>query len=310
MSAPDRPLYLYGGLWIASELAFTRLTPIARDDGAAPDIELFLADGAPDHGRKLYQWPGRFEMSLWSSGDDWVFQSARLGLGVTVTDNGRQLHCHAAASEALSEFVIRRVLPRVAPLHGRLTLHAALVRKPEGCVMLTGQSGAGKSTLSTALGTMDGWDQLSDDICLLAPDGRGAWASAPGAYLTTSSSGGLGFDAAHGASDPSRSGKAWFGVGTPAREPLPIAGLVFLDRRQDVSAPRLAPISRAEALGALTPQFIRFNPSDQAADVRLFQSFARALGAFHSYRLEYPSDYAALPAVAAELMKAGLHAVA
>lgn len=307
MTALARQLYLYGGLRIDSELALTRLAPVARRDAGTAEIELTLARGAAVRGRRIYQWPGRFEMSLWSSDAGWVFHSARMGLDVTVTNDGRQLGCHPGDTETLSEFVIRRVLPRVAQLHGRMTVHAALVLGPHGGVMLAGPSGAGKSTLAAALGTMGGWDQLSDDICLVAPDGCGVWASAPGAYLTPRSMAALGFDADDGAGDPSRSGKAWFHIGAPAPEPLPIAGLVFLDRRSDVRAARLVSISRAEALGSLTPQFIRFDPSDGAAEERLFRSFARVVGAFECYRLEYASDYAVLPSVSGELRKARAH---
>ena len=301
--------YVYGGLRIASELAFARLTPADPADAGAADLEVHVADcaAAPGRGRKLYQWPGRFEMSLWSDGADWVFHSARMGLDVALSADGRTLRCHpqGADADSLCEFVIRRVLPRAAHLHGRLTTHAALVQGPHGCLMLAGPSGAGKSTLSTALGLMAGWRQLSDDISILAADGRGAWASAPGAYLTPTSRAGLGLDAGEGGGDPSHSGKAWFGVGALASEPAPIAGLVFLHRRDDVRAPRLTQLSRAEALHALIPQFIRFNPSDPAAEARLFQSFAAAIGGFGGYLLEYPSDYAALPAVGVELRRAG-----
>jgi hypothetical protein len=116
---------------------------------------------------------------------------------------------------------------------------------------------------------------------------------------------GLGFDAGDGGGDPSHSGKAWFGVGAPAHEPLPIAGLVFLKRRAGVERPQLTPLARGEALAALTAQFIRFDPSNRTAEAQLFASFARVIAAIRCYRLEYPSDYAALPAVAAELRKAG-----
>lgn len=307
LAAPMR--YVYGGLRIASELTFARLTPADPANAGAADLEIRVADSpaAPARGRKLYQWPGRFEMSLWSHDADWVFHSARMGLDAALSADGRTLRCHTQGADAdpLCEFFIRRVLPRAAQLHGRLTAHAALVHGPNGCLMLAGQSGAGKSTLSTALGRMTGWRQLSDDISILAADGRRVWASAPGAYLTPISRAALGLDAAEGGGDPSHSGKAWFGVGALASEPSPVAGLVFLQRRDDVRAPHLVPLSRAETLHALIPQFIRFDPSDRAAEARLFQSFAAATGGFGGYRLEYPSDYAALPAVGDELRRAG-----
>lgn len=299
--------YVYGGLQIVADAALERLSPTA--DGAAADIEIsFRRLGAPPkRERQLYALPGRFQLSLWTSGPDWVFRSAALDEDVLVSADGRVIRCfpRGAPSTGLAEFLIRRVLPRVAQLHGRLTLHAGLVLGPHGALLLTGPSGAGKSTLTTALGLMVGWRQLSDDISILSPDGGGVWASAPGAYLTPSSAAGLGFDQSEGGGDPSHSGKAWFGVGAGSHAPAPIAGLLFLARRPNAAPPRLVAVPRPQAFAALQPQLIAFDPSNATMSAQLFGRFGRLVGQMSCYQLDYPSDYAALPAVAAALATAG-----
>jgi hypothetical protein len=308
--AEHRYHHVYGGLRIASETPIARLPAV--DATRRPDIVFAVAEAIqPGACPVIYQWVGRFEMTLARQGDDWVFGSRPMGVEIWVSADGRRLVCAApaASAEQVSEFLIRRVLPRVAQLHARLTLHAALVEGPDGCVMLVGRSGAGKSTLSTALGRMPGWRQLSDDISILAPDGRSVWASAPGAYLTPTSADALSL-ARDGGADPSHSGKAWFNVGETPEGPRPVAGLVLLGRRDGEVAPRLTPIAGLAALPRLAGQFLHFDPSDRAAAARLFASFGRAVATMRCYRLAYPSDFAALPAVGAELRKVGAPATA
>ncbi len=244
-------------------------------------------------------------MSLWTQDDGWVFRSSTLNIDVTVSGDGRRLRCHCddPRSDGVSEFLIRRVLPRLALLHGRLTLHAAAVRGADGCLLLSGATGAGKSTLSTALAMTGGWRLLSDDVSILTPDGPSVWPSGPGAYLTPTSVAGLGLDPASGGADPSRSGKAWFAAGEAIGEALPVAGLVFLNRTDPQAPPRLSPLPRPVALRRAWRQVIRFNPLDPQESGRLFEQLTRLVWRAPAFQLDYPADYAAIPRVDAELRR-------
>ncbi|MDD4932947.1 MAG: hypothetical protein PHO89_05710 [Methylacidiphilaceae bacterium] len=58
---------------------------------------------------------------------------------------------------------VRRLLPFLAALQGRVTLHASAVASPTGVHAFVGESGAGKSTLSRCLAEL-GWRIVADDL--------------------------------------------------------------------------------------------------------------------------------------------------
>lgn len=72
----------------------------------------------------------------------------------------------APGSDALG--CLRRLLPYLASLGGRVVLHAACAQFERGAILLIGASGAGKSTLALALDSV-GVPVLSDDHVALDP---------------------------------------------------------------------------------------------------------------------------------------------
>ncbi len=58
---------------------------------------------------------------------------------------------------------LRRLLPFLAALQGRVTLHASAVASPRGVHAFVGESGAGKSTLARCLADL-GWSITADDL--------------------------------------------------------------------------------------------------------------------------------------------------
>jgi hypothetical protein len=298
--------YIFGGLRIDAEPQLARLWRDDREPRPRSDVELIYAGPSrPTRDQHLFAWPGRFGMSLWAHEAGWVFRSSTLDIDVAVSADGGRVRCHCdnPGADGLSEFLIRRVLPRLALLHGRLTLHAAAVHGADGCLLLSGATGAGKSTLSTALAMTGGWRLLSDDVSILAPDGPSVWPSGPGAYLTPTSVAGLGLDPAAGGPDPSRSGKAWFDAGVAVDEALPVAGLIFLNRTDPQGTPRLLPLPRPVALQRAWRQVFRFNPPDPQETARLFELLTRLVWGAPAFQLDYPANYAAIPSVDAELRR-------
>jgi hypothetical protein len=298
--------YAFGGLSIDSELPLPRLWTEGRAVRPPCDVALSRAGPVrPAGARQLFVWPGRYGMSLWAQDDGWTFRSAALDIDVFVSADGRRLQWRSDGPDlnGVSEFLIRRVLPRLALLHGRLTLHAAAVRGANGCLLLSGPTGAGKSTLSAALAMTGAWRLLSDDVSILAAEEPRVWPSGPGAYLTPTSVSGLGIDPTAGGADPSRSGKAWFEAGEAVDAPLPVAGLVFLNRTAPQTAARLSPITRHDALNRAWRQVLRFNPTDRREAARLFELVSRLVWRVPAHQLDYPADYGALPSVDAELRR-------
>jgi len=68
---------------------------------------------------------------------------------------------------ALFEWTINYCVGRDA--HRFVAMHAAVVERDGGALVISGESGAGKSTLCAAL-VLDGWRLLSDEFALLDPD--------------------------------------------------------------------------------------------------------------------------------------------
>ncbi|WP_133254713.1 hypothetical protein [Mesorhizobium delmotii] len=109
---------------------------------------------------------------------------------------------------------IRRVLPFLAALQGKVTLHASAVATPAGVYAFVGASGAGKSTLSSCLEKFD-LRAVADD--LLPCRMQGDFVAVP-----------LGQD-----------------------DTLPLRGLYFLSRQDSLESARRTPLNSADCLKRL-----------------------------------------------------------
>jgi hypothetical protein len=196
------------------------------------------------------------------------------------------------------------VLPRVGVLLGRVALHGAALAKNNTATLLFGGSGAGKSTVSAALASRFGWDVLSDDISTLQSEGRAAVApSATGVCLWPDACAALELPADRCRSLPAYGGKIWFDLGQDApRAPQPLRAIVALARSEGAAKPELEPLAPGEGLALTIRQLIRFNPAGgPARELELVQRLRDAIQGVPAFRLVYPSDFAALPRVAARL---------
>lgn len=179
----------------------------------------------------------------------------------------------------------------VRPL-GYLVMHAAVLARPEGAVMLPGFPGAGKSTLCASLALLQGWQLLSDELAILDPAsdrllphprpislknesirvvGQFATARLGRIYHDTRKG-----DVTHAAVPEASVAQA----GRPAR----CAWVVF-PRFQAGAAPSCAEISRAEAMMLISEQSFNKERMGQAG----FEALCRMLSGARCYQIVYGS---------------------
>ncbi|MES2018802.1 MAG: hypothetical protein V4484_20110 [Pseudomonadota bacterium] len=298
--------YNFGGLHLHAPWALPGVLPEAA---AAPDLRVELAAGPAPRGQLLYSWPGRYGLQLAALGEQFLFHSARDG-AFLISPDAALVTCFAPpgsavgdAPDGMLQLLTRRVLPRVAQLHGRTALHGASIMLDQHSAMLVlGPSGAGKSTLAAALQRDCGMAVLSDDISLVDAAARPArcFSVVHGACLWPDSLAALASDDMVTHALASHDQKRWREL---TRAPVPrmaqLRAVVMLAPDDGAAhAPRLQRLASAPALVAAMRQQIRFNPLDLAPQQATMASLARLLQATPAYALSYPRAYAALPAVA------------
>lgn len=293
--------YQFGGMKIASQEPIPGLHPLVGGGCQLPVLEIALERRAPPKGdRQLYLWAGSYGLSLWSCGEDWLFQTPAIG-SVLVERTGERVtgfpHPDASAP-AFAELLAARVLPRVAVLRGALGLHAAAVSRQRQALLLLGVSGAGKSTLSNALARQLNWRLLTDDAAVIDSRTLMTWPTARGSALWPDSRDALRIEDQSDATEPRRSGKLRIDNSAPSlAEPSAVRGVIFLNRSQAFDQPRLNRLSGFEVMAGAAHQIVRFHPGDPGTAPGLVARLADLANGAPGYRLDYPSDYAAIPAV-------------
>lgn len=222
---------------------------------------------------------------------------------VNVAD--RTIRCFVdAGGAAWIDVFVRRILPRIAILFGAAAIHGAALATGDGGCLLLGHSGAGKSTLSAFLANA-GWQLLSDDISLVWNEHRPELApAAKGVSVWPDSREGLALPLDHCVPMPGYDGKVHFMPDEKQDDmPVPLKALIFLERSADCAEVKVTPISSVEGLLRASTQRIRLNPSDETGleTQRHFEQMSAIIRDTRCYRLVYPADYAALPAVAHRL---------
>lgn len=268
-----------------------------------------LAQGAPPKADPVYSWPGRYGLQLAATGNQSLFLSARDG-SFLVSSRADTIQCFPNASaeifhasEGLCQVLMRRVLPRVAQLHGRTCLHGASVMvNAQEAILLLGPSRAGKSTLSAALTRELGWHVLSDDIsiidstvipalCYPVVSGACLWPDSLASFATT---------AVRSHSLPAHDEKRWCEfAGEALASPATVQAMLFIDSGDDCDKEiQLCQLTLTTAMMSAMRQLVRFNP----ADVSVIKSYMDSLGSLlrniPAYSLSYRRTYEALPEVA------------
>jgi hypothetical protein len=281
--------YVFAGLAIRSSFELAEF-PILRGapDESLPDIGICTGTQPVPHAeQELFRWPGGYRLSLARAGGSWLLSSARHG-SVHIGDAGRSLSCFVDARTGLAgmtELLARRILARVALLHGAVTLHAAAASRGADALLLLGASGAGKSTLSAALARDPAWSVLSDDFSILrGADGGAIWPALAGVKLRPDSHAALG-----GPLDR---------VSDDAAHPRQLRGLVFLDRSAAATRAELRGLSPADGLVNAASHALRFNPADRRELALRMQQLSEIARAVPAFVLRYPNDYTRLPEAA------------
>lgn len=261
---------------------------------------------APEPDHEHFAWPGRYGLKLGEYRGQWLMRSAFDGSFLIARDGTSiQVFCdHLPPSQALTDVLVRRILPRVTTLFGATAIHSAALAGRGGALMLLGRSGAGKSTLSAALAHFLGWDILSDDISILRGDGAPMLTpAATGVCLWPPSRDGLGLAPEHCTEMPGYDGKLRYDPYRGSGDPALLQAFVFLDRTADCTSPRLERLSLAQGVAEIVPQIIRFNPhgSSAAERVAALGTLAPIMRSTPVWRLIYPASYAALSTVAATI---------
>src|SRR5262245_47165934 len=302
-------LYRVGGFEIQSSFALPGLHSIASAVEASAILVEVSGGPAPPADRELFRWPGRYGLILSASGPGWLFSSAAHA-SVFISRDGRLIQCYpdAASSPRWPELLVRRILPRLMQLHGRIALHAATVADDRSATVLLGPSRTGKSTLAAALRRVDGSHILSDDTSLidgtvvppvsLPTDGSVClWSDSLSAFVRSTEDCRL----VVGHQD-----KRWLDEhADESALPRPVGALVFLaprgrdeHDRAEISFQRIAPRDAAVHAG---PLMMHFNPRDPVLVAESWAAVGRLVDAVPSFSLSYPRRYECLADVAARL---------
>lgn len=293
--------YAFGALKVASPFPLPGLMSVP-DGAERPSnvIHLFIEKGAlPESVEPVYRWSGRYGLSLWSHGKDWLLKSARNG-SCLIGDNGTAIACYPESSTeaGMGELLVRRVLPRLAQLHGAVALHAAALSDGEAAYLLLGPSGAGKSTLSAALSRQLGWRVLSDDHAITYHDSLVPFASiaATGLCLRQDSMAAMDLEPTRYQRLTAYRDKFCCAVANDRiLPPRPVHALLFLihPNNTDCCPDRFdfKQIAHHETVIRLMHQLIRFNPTDMLAVAGLFSSLGRMAAGVPAYTVSYPRGY-------------------
>ena len=210
---------------------------------------------------------------------------------------------------------MRRILPRLAQLHGGIPLHAASLSDGKGIYLLLGPSGAGKSTLSATLNRELGWKVFGDDVSILHGEARPPVASpgAMGVCLWQDSLSGLDELSTRPHKLTIYENKFWCGIeDEQTLLPQPVAAFLMLvsprDSGRRLAKAEITPIPPRDALLQLMHQLIRFDPTDQAAEARSFKSLSGLTTVIPTYAISYPRQYDHLPMVARLMQGVSLNA--
>jgi hypothetical protein len=256
------------GLTIATGV---RLPGVPSVRGGRADWTLAIDRGAPEDG-----WPGEFAVTggVRGRGGTWAQfarHDARRAVLVrpwfrlTADPEPGTARLRHARPRGEDRLVVRRALPYLSALRGRLVLHAACAVLPAGAVVFCADARTGKSTLALALDAT-GCPVLGDDhVALDARDGTSILAhpSVPWVEVAARSVRFLRPDVAR----PEREGPVPLRTARPVGG-VPLAGLVLLRRGRALSR---RPLAGARLLPRLIRRFAFVgDPADAAETAARF----------------------------------------
>ena len=212
-------------------------------------------------------------------------------------------------SPTVEHLYLNQVLPLALSRQGKLVLHGSAVDIGGQGVAFLGESGRGKSTLAASFAT-EGTRFLTDDGLLLEwVDGRCMIIpSHPSIRLWEDSQEALVNESAALAPAVSFTSKARFLAGQGIAfcdESRPLHRVFFLGEG-DAQAPTIEPLRPAEALIELVKHSFLLDIEARDMLMRHFDDLTRLAELPIYFRLDYPRDYDALPAVREAIIRHAL----
>lgn len=225
--------------------------------------------------------------------DIWLEPGGRIGVW----------HAPGASDAAVRHVLLDQALPRLLAQRGELVLHAAMLRTGAGrTLLLLGDSGRGKSTL-TGAALASGREILTDDGAIVAASETAvlAFATYPSLRLLPDSLGKL-FPADVSSALPMAhySSKRRVAVDARHRDPLALDAIVIIGGAA-TSGPTLTRMTPGGGCLELMRHGFQLDLSCQANVASLLAKAAEVARRIPIHRLDYPRDYAQLPAVLALL---------
>ena len=212
-------------------------------------------------------------------------------------------------SATVEHLYLNQVLPLALSRQGKLVLHGSAVDIAGQGVAFLGESGRGKSTLAASFAT-EGTRFLTDDGLLLEWVGSRCMIipSHPSIRLWEDSQDALVNASAEMAPAVSFTSKARFLAGPGIAfcdESRPLHRVFFLGEG-DAQAPTIEPLRPAEALIELVKHSFLLDIEARDMLMRHFDDLTRLAELPIYFRLDYPRDYDALPAVREAIIRHAL----
>jgi adenylate kinase family enzyme len=218
-------------------------------------------------------------------------------------DFARQV-VHAVGADASRHETVRHLLanqiwPRIIAHQGELVIHAAGLLASKGAILLLGSSGSGKSTLAASL-DLNGFPLLGDDAMEISRDAKGAAANSLYRSLRLFPDSIAALIADDAPQTPIADYTPKRNILCPHDErigaPVGICGAFVLDSAptEDCSVERM---SGSEACMAFVEHSFWMDPTDIARTKERMSDASALAVSVPTFRLAYPRDYSALPAV-------------
>lgn len=301
--------YSFGGIRLLCPVPVAGLCAGAGfpDNGC---VEIAFERGRPPTPeRVLFRWQGRYGMAVSAFGPHWLFTSTRSGAFLLSRD-GFSIRWWLDGTDDLTalpgsaSFLVRRVLPRLAQLHGRLVLHAAAISLLEGVILLVGVSGTGKSTLSAALNLQFGWSTLSDDIAVLDEqcDPPRCFPTGLGVCLWSDSVSALAIGKDRCELLPGYDGKYWHDADSRASDgqPRPVRAVCYLTggpEQPGDSAARVERVALPRGFALTARHIVCLDPTDRVLTHRSLVAVSKLAETVPMYSLSYSKGYESFGAV-------------
>jgi hypothetical protein len=279
--------YAIDGLRVETPVAVAGLDEVPEADWASDwVVEVSPGRIEPDEGDVT--WTGQVE----GPGGRWA-RFGRTARGVRVHLEGlcalaadrdaRRAVIHAEREAATETYLLRRCLPYLVALGGRVAIHASCAAFARGAVAFCGPAGAGKSTLAMALDAA-GVPVLADDHVAIDVPPAGtpvAFPSFPSVEVDRTSRLAFRPDA------PDADGKARVALTTARpRDAVPLAALAFLERGRSFRSSRLA--AKAVVPRLLRDAALVADPGDPSESAARFDAVVRLAEAVPSFAVVVP----------------------